>query len=104
VPRLGHPPAIFLFEHCDLQASYTGKQVIRSGEAVQEVLDGDQQVQGLEWALLDIFAPFRAEYYGDGKAEFRSLWQPWVDAMIAAARQLKGGGDSAESRRLESLE
>ena len=26
---------------------------------MQEVFGGDKQVQGLDWALLDIFAPFR---------------------------------------------
>ena len=87
------PAAIFLLEYCDAQASYTGKQVIRAGEVVQEVFDGDQQLQSLDWALLDIFAPFKAEYYGE-RAEFGSLWQPWMEAVMAAARQLKGGEDA----------
>ncbi|MGA2859029.1 MAG: hypothetical protein ABSE40_19335 [Candidatus Sulfotelmatobacter sp.] len=82
------PAAIFLLEYCDEGVSYAGKKVIRAGKVVQEVHDGDQQVQGLDWALLDIFAPFRTEYYGE-TAEFGSLWQPWLDAVIAAARQLK---------------
>ena len=55
---------------------------------MQEVFDGDQQIQGLDWALLDIFAPFKAEYYGE-EHEFGSLWTPWLEAVIAAARQLQ---------------
>jgi hypothetical protein len=56
----------------------------------------------LDWALLDIFAPFKAEYYGE-KAEFGSLWQPWLEAVMAAAIQLKGG-DGAQSQTLEAHE
>ena len=51
------PAAIFLLEYFDTQASYSGKRVMRAGEVVHEVFDGDQQVQGLDWVLLDIFAP-----------------------------------------------
>lgn len=47
------PAAVFLLEYRDAQASYAGKRVIRAGEVVQEVFDGDQRVQGLDWALLD---------------------------------------------------
>jgi hypothetical protein len=82
------PAAIFLLEHFDTQASYSGKRVIRAGEIVQEVFDGDQQVQGLDWALLDIFAPFRAEYYGE-EHEFGSFWNSWLDAIMTAAKSLK---------------
>jgi hypothetical protein len=77
-----------------MQASYSGKLVIRAGEVVQEVFDGDQQAQGLDWALLDIFAPFRAEYYGE-EHEFGSLWTSWLDAIVAAAKALKDEQDSA---------
>jgi hypothetical protein len=83
------PAAIFLLEYCDEGVSYAGKQVIRAGEVVHELHDGDRQVQGLDWALLDIFAPFRTEYYGE-TAEFGSLWLRWLEAVIAAARRLKG--------------
>jgi hypothetical protein len=69
------PAAIFLLEYFDMQMSYSGKRVMRSGEVVQEVFDGDQQVRGLDWALLDIFAPFRAEYFGE-EHEFGSLCAP----------------------------
>jgi hypothetical protein len=82
------PKANFLLEYFDMHASYSGKRVIRAGEVVQEVFDGDQKAQGLDWALLDIFAPFRAEYYGE-EHEFGSLWQPWLEAVMAAARHLQ---------------
>jgi hypothetical protein len=38
--------------------------------------------------LLDIFAPFRAEYYGE-EHEFGSLWNSWLDAIEEAAKALK---------------
>jgi hypothetical protein len=82
------PSAVFLLEYRDAQASYAGKRVMRAGEIVQEVFDGDQRVQGLDWALLDIFAPFEAEYHGE-EHEFGSLWTPWLDAIVAAAKALK---------------
>ena len=82
------PKAIFLLEYFDMQASYSGKRVIRAGVVVQEVFDGDQKVQGLDWALLDIFVPFRAEYYGE-EHDFGSLWTPWLDAIMTAVKGLK---------------
>jgi hypothetical protein len=87
------PAAIFLLEHFDMQASYSGKRVIRAGEVVQEVFDGDQRVQGFDWALLDIFAPFKAEYYGE-EHEFGSLWAPWLKTIVAAAKALKDQQES----------
>jgi hypothetical protein len=36
------PAAIFLLEYRDSQWSYSGKQVIRAGKVVREVLDGNQ--------------------------------------------------------------
>jgi len=83
------PAAVFLVECRDGGLNYARKRVIRAGEVVQEVFDGERPTQlGGDWALLDIFAPFRTEYYG-GVAEFGSLWQPWLEAVIAAARRLK---------------
>ena len=82
------PTAVFLLEYRDAQASYTGKRVMRAGEIVKEVFDGDQRVQGLDWALLDIFAPFETEYHGE-EHEFGSLWAPWLEAIIAATKALK---------------
>jgi hypothetical protein len=90
------PTTIFLLEYFDMQAGCAGKQVIRAGEVVQEVFERDQEAQGFDWALLDIFAPFRAEYYGE-EAEFGSLWQPWLKAVMAAARRLKGRSTSEKS-------
>ena len=87
------PNAIFLLEYFDMQASYSGKRVMRAGEVVREVFDGDQRAQGLDWALLDIFAPFRAEYYGE-EHEFGSLLTSWLDAIVAAAKALKDEQDS----------
>lgn len=88
------PNAIFLLEYSDIQASYSGRRVLRAGEVVQEVFDGDQNVEGLDWALLDIFAPFRAEYYGE-KHEFGTLWNSWLDAMMTALKGLKDNQGSA---------
>jgi hypothetical protein len=82
------PAAVFLLEYHDAQASYSGKRVMRAGEVVQEVFDGDQNAQGLDWALLDIFAPFRTEYYGEEHA-FGTLWVQWLDAVIAAVNELQ---------------
>jgi hypothetical protein len=72
---------------------------MRAGKVVREVFDGDKQVG--PWALLDIFAPFRAEYYGKA-AEFGSLWQPWLDAVIAAAGRLKGDETPASKGSTEA--
>jgi len=90
------PSAIFLLTFCDMQASYSGKTVIRAGELVQHIHDGNQQAQAQDWTLLDIFAPFWAEY-GNG-LPFGSLWNQWVDDVIAAARALK----SLDGRRKAS--
>ncbi len=80
------PKAVFLLEYSDMQASYSGKQVMRAGEIVQEVFDKDQKSQALDWALLDIFAPFRAEYCEE--KPFGSLWNRWLEDIVAAAKQL----------------
>jgi len=83
------PTAIFLVECRDGGLDYASKTVIRAGKVVRQLYDGERPDQlGVDWALLDIFAPFRTEYYGE-TAEFGSLWQPWLDAVIAAARRLK---------------
>ncbi len=81
------PAAIFLLTYCDMQYSYSGKYVIRAGEIVQRIHDGRQKAQGMEWALLDIFAPFRAEW--DADLEFGSLWGEWLADVITAAKVLK---------------
>jgi hypothetical protein len=81
------PTVILLLEYFDLQASYAGKEVIRAGEVVQAVHDGDQQAQGVDWTLLDIFAPFRTEY--EAKLEFGSLWGQWLDAQSREIERLR---------------
>ena len=64
-------------------------RVIRAGEVVQEVFRRrSTESQGLDWALLDIFAPFKAEYHGE-EHQFGSLWTPWLDAIMAAVKGLK---------------
>lgn len=71
------PNAVLLLEYTDGQYSYSGKTVIRAGEAVRRIFDGKQQSQGLDWVLLDIFAPFVAEW--DRGMPFGSLWTKWLD-------------------------
>jgi len=39
------PEAIFLIEYRDMQYSYSGKEVIRAGEIVQSVHDGDHKLK-----------------------------------------------------------
>jgi hypothetical protein len=95
------PAAVFLVECRDGGLDYASKTVIRAGEVVRELYDGERPDQlGVDWALLDIFAPFRTEYYGE-TAEFGSLWQPWVDAVLAAVRQLKDDQTPASQGSIE---
>lgn len=82
------PTAIFLLEYYDLQYSYAGKSVIKAGELVQGIHDGDQHAQAMEWVLVDIFAPFRAEY--ELGVEFGSLWQEWLADLTIAIQNLRG--------------
>jgi len=70
---------------------------MRAGKIVREVFDGDEQCQGLDWALLDIFAPFRAEYF-DERHEFGSLWTSWLDATMAAVKVLARPGGLRRTR------
>ena len=81
------PTAVFLLEHCDMQASYSGKMVIRAGEIIQAVFDGNQRAKALDWVLLDIFAPFRAEW--ERGLEFCSLWREWVEDVTTAVEALR---------------
>jgi hypothetical protein len=87
------PSSIFLLTYRDMMASYSGRRVMRGGEVVQEVHDGDQKVQSLDWILIDIFPPFLAEYY-DG-LEFGSLWQEWLGKLAAAVEELKDQASEA---------
>ena len=81
------PVAIFLLTYCDQTWSYSGKCVIRGGDVIQHVHDGEQQAQSVDWVLLDIFAPFRSEYHAE--LEFGSLWAEWVGDVVTAAMELK---------------
>jgi hypothetical protein len=92
--------AIFLLTYCDTQASYSGNKVIRAGEVVQHMHDGDQKVQALDWVLIDIFAPFRAEYY-DGRA-FGSLWQEWLGKLAVAIEELTDQSSPASDAHSQS--
>jgi hypothetical protein len=51
------------------------------------VRDFDQQAQAVDWTLLDIFAPFWAEY--ERELPFGSLWNKWVHDLVSAANGLK---------------
>jgi hypothetical protein len=87
------PTAIFMILYYDMQASYAGKWVERAGELIQHIHDGHQQAQAMDWVLLDIFAPFRAEY--ELGLEFGSLWEQWLTDITAAVQDLKGELPSA---------
>jgi len=82
-----YPIAVFLLTYYDMQSSFTVKQVIRGGTIVQEVCDYRQKSQAVDWVLLDIFAPFRAEFFED--LPFGSLWQSWVKDAVAATQHLR---------------
>ena len=81
------PEAIFLAEHWDHESSHCVKNVIRGGREIRHIHDGDQQTQGHDWTLLDIFLPYNSEYF-DGK-EFGVLWDSWLAAMGSAVAKLK---------------
>ena len=99
------PTAIFLVECRDGGLDYASKTVIRAGEVVRELYDGERPDQlGVDWALLDIFAPFRTEYYGGETAEFGSLWQPWLEAVMVAVRRLKGDETPASQQPTEVMD
>jgi hypothetical protein len=80
------PAAIFLLTYYDMQSSYSGKQVIRAGEVVQQIHDREHKSQGVDWVFLDIFAPFKAEYYAE--LEFGSLWQQWLNDVRSVTEDL----------------
>lgn len=81
------PHAIFLVEYCDMQWSWSSKEVLRNGVVERSVFDDRQQAQAMDWILLNIFAPFRAEYQTE--QPFGSLWNQWVYDLVAAADALK---------------
>jgi hypothetical protein len=81
------PQAIFLAEYWNIQVSSAGRKVIRAGEEIRYVHDGNQQAQGYDWVLPDIFAPYRAEY--ELGLEFGSLWDQWLSEMQSELASLK---------------
>ena len=78
-----------------MQSSYAGRVVIRAGEDIQCVYDGDQQAQAYEWVLPNIFAPFRAEYWNGW--EFGSLWEQWVRELAASVHQLQASTNTSQA-------
>ncbi len=81
------PNAIFLAEYSDMQWSCSWKDVRRNGVVERSVYDGYQPAQAIDWMLLDIFAPYRAEY--ERGLPFGSLWNQWVDDLVVAADRLR---------------
>lgn len=81
------PNAIFLLEYWNLQVSSAGKIVIKVGDEIVCLHDGNQQAQGYAWALPDIFAPYRAEH--DNGQEFGSLQSRWLEDMGSALEGLR---------------
>jgi hypothetical protein len=81
------PTAIFLAEHLNMMVSSAGKRVIRAGQEIRSTYDGNQQAQGFEWVLPDIFAPFLTEY--ELGLEFGSMWDQWLSEMQAELADMK---------------
>jgi len=84
---IAFPSAIFLIDHRNMEWSCAWKKVMRNGVVEQAVGDTEERAQLIEWMLLDIFAPFRAEY--ENGQPFGSLWNDWVDDLVAAANGLR---------------
>jgi hypothetical protein len=55
------PNAVFLLDYRDILFSHSALRVIRAGQVVQRIVDGEQKAQGVDRVLLDIFVPFIAE-------------------------------------------
>ena len=81
------PNAIFLEQYGDPQWGSWWKEVRRNGVFERSVSDSDQPAQAIDWMLLDIFAPYRAEY--ENALPFGSLWNKWVDDLVGAAERLR---------------
>jgi hypothetical protein len=88
------PQAIFLVDYRDMEMSCSAKQVVCAGEVIRSISDGNERSPLTSWALPDIFAPFRTEYYAqftdeyDAVLPFGSLWKEWLGVMTVAVRQL----------------
>ena len=81
------PEALFLGEHWNLMAGSASRRVIRAGQEIRSVYDGNQQDQGQEWVLPNIFAPFWSEYQLG--LVCGSLWNQWLCEMQAELANLK---------------
>ncbi len=95
------PAALFMVEFFDQTASYSGKFVLHTGKILRKTHDGNHHAQGVDWMLLDIFAPFRAEY--ELGAPFGSLWDEWVHDVIEAAQALRVPAASGESNAFDCV-
>jgi hypothetical protein len=97
------PAAIFLTEYWNIQVSSAGRKIIRSGSEVRSTRDGNQQAQGYEWVLPNIFAPYLVEY--ELGLEFGSLWDQWLSEMQSELASLKAYyGESAVAEHHASEE
>lgn len=94
------PDVILLLLYYDMMASYAGKVVIKSGELFQQIHDGPQQAQAMDWVLIDIFAPFKTEY--ELGTEFGSLWQQWLADLTLAVKELKESKDEPQAAESSS--
>jgi hypothetical protein len=65
------------------------------------VWNSHQKAQAIDWMLLDIFAPFRAEY--ELGQPFGSLWNQWVDDLRTAALGLRNSTTSGNSEGITAL-
>jgi hypothetical protein len=81
------PDANFLVEYWDDVMSYAGKSVVRRGREIRHVHDGNQQAQGYEWVLPNIFCPYRAEY--ETGVECGVLWDARLLQLEEAVTALK---------------
>lgn len=81
------PSSAFLLEDRDCQDDYCRKRVIIAGRLVKQTDDGHSRAQCIDWATLDIFAPFVSEY--SLGLPFGSLWEDWLDDMEAELERLK---------------
>jgi hypothetical protein len=97
------PATLFLVEYRDEMASYAGKYVIYGGREIRHTRDGNQQAQGLDWVMPDIFAPYWNEY--ELGLKFGSLWSRWLNEMQSELADLKefygapGAGEEQGSRQ-----
>ena len=67
------PDSIFLLK-TEGTSFFSRKEIVRGGKLVRQIQSGDRRTQLFDWGVLDIFAPFWAEY--GAKLAFGSLWGP----------------------------